>query len=127
MNRLRKLSKYGQSYWMDDLSRDILANGSLEKQIRDRDLKGITSNPAIQSTHIANATRERACWIIVRVRLMRSPVQDSAGHGSYDRAPEADRNAQKAWLTSGNPALVGGTGSRSAQPVPPAHRASRAR
>ena len=47
MNRLRKLSKYGQSYWMDDLSRDILKNGSLEKQIRDRDLKGITSNPAI--------------------------------------------------------------------------------
>ena len=23
MNRLRKLANYGQSYWMDDLSRDL--------------------------------------------------------------------------------------------------------
>jgi len=47
MNRLRKLVKYGQSYWMDDLSRDILRNGDLGRQIRDRELRGITSNPAI--------------------------------------------------------------------------------
>jgi transaldolase len=47
MNRLRKLSSYGQSYWMDDLSRDILKNGELERQMRERDLRGITSNPAI--------------------------------------------------------------------------------
>lgn len=47
MNRLRKLASYGQSYWMDDLSRDLLRNGDLPRQIRDAGLRGITSNPAI--------------------------------------------------------------------------------
>jgi transaldolase len=47
MNRLRKLTSYGQSYWMDDLSRDLLRNGDLPRQIRDAGLRGITSNPAI--------------------------------------------------------------------------------
>lgn len=47
MNRLRKLANYGQSYWMDDLSRDLLRSGDLPRQIRDLGLRGITSNPAI--------------------------------------------------------------------------------
>jgi transaldolase len=47
MNRLRKLANYGQSYWMDDLSRDLLRNGDLPRRIRDTGLRGITSNPAI--------------------------------------------------------------------------------
>ena len=29
MNRLRKLADCGQSYWMDDLSRDLLRSGDL--------------------------------------------------------------------------------------------------
>jgi transaldolase len=47
MNRLRKLADYGQSYWMDDLSRDLLRRGDLPRLIRDSGLRGITSNPAI--------------------------------------------------------------------------------
>ena len=47
MNRLRKLADYGQSYWMDDLSRDLLRGGDLPRRIRDEGLRGITSNPAI--------------------------------------------------------------------------------
>ena len=47
MNNLRKLLDYGQSYWMDDLSRDLLRSGELPQLIRDQGLRGITSNPAI--------------------------------------------------------------------------------
>lgn len=47
MNRLRKLADYGQSYWMDDLSRDLLRSGDLPRRIHDEGLRGITSNPAI--------------------------------------------------------------------------------
>ncbi len=47
MNRLRKLATYGQSYWMDDLSRDLLRSGDLPRKVRDTGLRGITSNPAI--------------------------------------------------------------------------------
>ncbi|NES73103.1 MAG: transaldolase, partial [Okeania sp. SIO2D1] len=39
--------KYGQSIWMDNLSRDIIESGELKDLIKDRGIQGITSNPAI--------------------------------------------------------------------------------
>lgn len=56
MNRLRKLADYGQSYWMDDLSRDLLRDGDLPRRIRDEGLRGITSNPAIFAQAIGGST-----------------------------------------------------------------------
>ncbi len=56
MNRLQKLANYGQSYWMDDLSRDLLRGGDLPRRIRDEGLRGITSNPAIFSQAIGGST-----------------------------------------------------------------------
>lgn len=56
MNRLRKLADYGQSYWMDDLSRDLLRSGDLPRRIRDEGLRGITSNPAIFGQAIGGST-----------------------------------------------------------------------
>jgi transketolase len=47
MNPLLKLAGHGQSYWMDDLSREMLEDGSLERRIREEGLRGITSNPKI--------------------------------------------------------------------------------
>jgi transaldolase/glucose-6-phosphate isomerase len=47
MNPLRELSKFGQSVWLDYLSRSFIRDGKL-KQLVDHDgLKGVTSNPAI--------------------------------------------------------------------------------
>ena len=40
-------SEYGQSIWMDNLSRDLLESGELAKLITTRGVLGITSNPAI--------------------------------------------------------------------------------
>jgi len=56
MNRLRKLADYGQSYWMDDLSRDLLRSGDLPRRIVEEGLRGITSNPAIFSQAIGGST-----------------------------------------------------------------------
>lgn len=56
MNRLRKLASYGQSYWMDDLSRDLLRRGDLPRLIKDSGLRGITSNPAIFAQSIGGST-----------------------------------------------------------------------
>ncbi|MEL6384965.1 MAG: transaldolase [Cyanobacteria bacterium J06626_18] len=47
------LKDYGQSVWMDNLSRDILQSGELGKLIASRDVHGITSNPAIFEKAIA--------------------------------------------------------------------------
>jgi transaldolase len=40
-------NEYGQSIWMDNLSRDILTSGELATLITTRGVLGITSNPAI--------------------------------------------------------------------------------
>lgn len=39
--------KYGQSIWMDNLSRDLIKSGELKELISSRGIQGITSNPAI--------------------------------------------------------------------------------
>ena len=47
------LKDYGQSVWMDNLSRDLLVSGELRELIDSRDVHGITSNPAIFEKAIA--------------------------------------------------------------------------
>ena len=44
---------YGQSIWMDNLSRDLIESGELKALIESRGIVGITSNPAIFEKAIA--------------------------------------------------------------------------
>lgn len=53
MNPLLALNRQGQSYWMDDLTRQMLRDGSLRQRISQDGLTGITSNPAIFKQAIA--------------------------------------------------------------------------
>ena len=46
-------SQYGQSIWMDNLSRDIIESGELKQSISNKGIRGITSNPAIFEKAIA--------------------------------------------------------------------------
>ena len=52
-NPLLEINNYGQSVWMDNLSRSLIESGELEQQIENYGLKGITSNPAIFEKAIA--------------------------------------------------------------------------
>jgi transaldolase len=45
--------KYGQSIWMDNLSRDLIQSGELKQLIDNRGIVGITSNPTIFEKAIA--------------------------------------------------------------------------
>lgn len=47
------IKNYGQSIWMDNLSRDLIESGELKQLITSRDVHGITSNPAIFEKAIA--------------------------------------------------------------------------
>ncbi len=44
---LKKLSNEGVSIWLDDISRERLETGNLEKLIREKYVVGVTSNPTI--------------------------------------------------------------------------------
>ena len=54
-NPLIKLEEYGQSIWLDFISRKLIDSGELEKLIREDNLKGITSNPSIFEKSIAQS------------------------------------------------------------------------
>jgi transaldolase/glucose-6-phosphate isomerase len=47
MSKLTELINYGQSYWLDDLSRSMIKSGELKKRITQHGLRGMTSNPTI--------------------------------------------------------------------------------
>src|SRR5579884_3279234 len=46
-NPLKQLNDYGQSVWLDFVSRDLLQSGQLAKMIEEDGLRGVTSNPSI--------------------------------------------------------------------------------
>ncbi|MGE5271810.1 MAG: bifunctional transaldolase/phosoglucose isomerase [Thiohalocapsa sp.] len=46
-NPLRDLHEYGQSVWLDFVSRELLKSGELSRLIAEDGLRGVTSNPSI--------------------------------------------------------------------------------
>ncbi len=46
-NPLKSLPEYGQSVWLDFVSRELLRSGELTRLINDDGLRGVTSNPSI--------------------------------------------------------------------------------
>jgi transaldolase len=57
MNAAQRLHELGQSLWLDNLSRGILDDGTLDKYIREFALTGLTSNPTIFDKAIRNTHR----------------------------------------------------------------------
>jgi transaldolase len=47
MSALLKLKDYGQSYWLDNLTRKMIINGELKSRVSEQGLRGMTSNPSI--------------------------------------------------------------------------------
>lgn len=41
------ISSFGQQIWLDNLSRELIKSGSLEKLIKEDNIEGVTSNPSI--------------------------------------------------------------------------------
>lgn len=47
MNSAQRLHELGQRLWLDNLSRELLENGTLARYVRELSLTGLTSNPTI--------------------------------------------------------------------------------
>ena len=56
-SNLHKLSKHGQSVWIDYLSRDLIEEGELARMMRDDAVVGITSNPTIFQKALSHGDR----------------------------------------------------------------------
>jgi transaldolase len=56
MNATKKLHDVGQSIWLDNITRDLLNNGTLKKYIAELSVTGLTSNPTIFNLAFKNST-----------------------------------------------------------------------
>ncbi len=56
MNPLVELQKYGQSVWLDNIRRSLIASGELKQMIDEDGLRGVTSNPTIFEKAISVST-----------------------------------------------------------------------
>lgn len=55
--RIAEIKKYGQKIWLDNISREFLASGNLQKMIQADGIAGVTSNPAIFFKAISTDSR----------------------------------------------------------------------
>mgnify|MGYP001048270884 FL=1 len=55
-NPLLDLSRFGQSYWLDDLSRGMIRSGELQRRVAEEGLTGVTSNPTIFYAALSKGT-----------------------------------------------------------------------
>jgi len=55
MKPTRKLHDLGQSLWLDNITRDLLESGTLERYIDELNVTGLTSNPTIFNNAIRNS------------------------------------------------------------------------
>ena len=56
MKPTQQLHNLGQSIWLDNITRDLLDSGTLERYIRELSVTGLTSNPTIFDHAIKNST-----------------------------------------------------------------------
>jgi transaldolase len=47
MNRTQRLHDLGQSLWLDNITRELIGNGTLQRYIEELSVTGLTSNPTI--------------------------------------------------------------------------------
>jgi transaldolase len=52
-----QLHQLGQSFWLDNITRDLLDDGTLKRYVADLSVTGLTSNPTIFYQAIKNSTR----------------------------------------------------------------------
>ncbi len=56
-DRLQELSDAGVSIWLDDLSRERIESGNLAELVKDKHVVGVTTNPTIFASAIADGER----------------------------------------------------------------------
>src|SRR5436853_6706616 len=55
MRATKRLHNLGQSLWLDNITRDLLSSGTLQRYIDDLSVTGLTSNPTIFDQAIKNS------------------------------------------------------------------------
>ncbi|WP_313926912.1 transaldolase [Microcoleus sp. FACHB-1515] len=77
-NHLLEIKQYGQSIWMDNLTRDLIQSGELKKMVEEQGICGITSNPAIfEKAIVGNAIYDQDIEAGIRQGLPTYEIYES--------------------------------------------------
>jgi transaldolase len=77
-NHLLEIKNYGQSIWMDNLTRDLIQSGDLKKLVENQGICGITSNPSIFEKAIAgNAIYDKDIEAGIRAHKSTQEIYES--------------------------------------------------
>lgn len=77
-NPILSIKEYGQSIWMDNLTRDLIQSGELKRMIETRGIRGLTSNPAIFEKAInGNALYDADIEAGIKARLPVDKIYES--------------------------------------------------
>jgi transaldolase len=69
-NHLLEIKQYGQSIWMDNLTRDLIQSGDLKDLVENKGICGITSNPTIfEKAIVGNAIYDADIEAGIRAQL----------------------------------------------------------
>ena len=80
MKATQKLHDLGQSLWLDNITRDLLTSGTLQRYIDELSVTGLTSNPTIFDHAIKNSTAYDAA---IREKLQGGQVGRSSSSSSW--------------------------------------------
>ncbi|SMF35395.1 transaldolase [Pseudogulbenkiania subflava] len=70
MNRLQAIRPFGQRIWLDNLSRELLASGTLARLVEEDGIAGVTSNPTIFHKAIASDPRYQEDLAALKLRAL---------------------------------------------------------
>ena len=101
-----QLHRLGQSLWLDNITRDLLTSGTLQRYIDDLSVTGLTSNPTIFEQAIKNSAAYDAaiCRAARAGQVGRGAVLRARARGPHARrrsvSPIYDRtNGMDGWVS----------------------------
>ncbi len=74
-NSIAELSAFGQSIWYDNINRDMLESGELQRLIKEDDLRGVTSNPSIFEKALASNHPAYLSYLAEISKTVKSPKE----------------------------------------------------
>ena len=112
MNRTKQLHDLGQSLWLDNITRQFLDDGTLDRYIHEFSITGLTSNPTIFDHAIRSTPAYDDGILIRRAGLSGEALflslrwRTSPRRGSVPALPRGDRRGRRVGVDGGVAVLV---------------------
>src|ERR1700759_1060878 len=106
MNATKKLHDVGQSLWLDNITRDLLDDGTLKRYIAQLSVTGLTSNPTIfnlafknSKTYDAPIAQKVKAGMTGEARFLARAMEDLTRAGDMSKPIFESTNGVDGWVS----------------------------